>query len=77
LYLVVLPREATLLAKAIGRMHFRYMQCFNSKNKRSGHLCQNMSYSVILKAMYLSCVMRYFERNPAWAGTVQQPQRYP
>jgi putative transposase len=74
--LVVLPREATLLAKDIDQMHFRYTQYFNSKNKRSGHLWQNMFYSVVSKAMHLVCAMWYFERNPAGAGTVQPLKRY-
>jgi len=75
-HLVVLPKKASLLAKAIGGTHFRYTQYFNKKYKRSGHLWQNRFYSAVLEQMHLISAMRYIERNPVRAGEASCAEQY-
>src|SRR4051812_10110037 len=43
--LIVIPRTADALAKAIGRTHWLYPQYVNRLHRRSGHLWQNRFYS--------------------------------
>ncbi|MCB9850109.1 MAG: transposase [Phycisphaerales bacterium] len=75
-HLVVIPRTADALAKAIGRTHWRYSQYVNRMHGRTGHLWQNRFFSCLLDEHHCWEALRYVERNPVRARMVRLPWRY-
>ncbi|UCH34135.1 MAG: transposase [Armatimonadota bacterium] len=76
LHLVVTPRAADSLAKAIGRTHFIYTQYINRLHGRSGHLWHGRFYSCALDEAHCWAALCYVERNPVRAGLVARAWRY-
>ena len=64
------------LAKAVGRMHFRYTQYINRFHKRSGHLWQGRFYSCALDTRHSWLAMKYIEHNPVRVRLCRKPWRY-
>ena len=58
-HLVAIPRQATSLARAIGRAHWPYTMHFNRKYQRSGHLWQNRFYSCPLGQSHMVTAPAY------------------
>jgi putative transposase len=75
-HLIVVPRNANALAKAVGRTHWLYAQYVNRLHKRSGHLWQNRFYSNPLDDEHCLLAMRYVERNPIRARLCRIARRY-
>ena len=75
-HLVTIPQKEDSLAKAIGRIHFRYTQYINSLHGRNGHLWQNRFYSCALDDEHLWTVLSYIERNPVRAKIVHRAWDY-
>ena len=76
MHLIVTPRRADSLAKALGRAHWRYTQYINRLHGRGGHLWQNRFFSCPLDAAGAWTGMRYVERNPVRSHLVRQAWRY-
>ena len=76
-HLVVVPRDAASLARAIGRTDFLYTQRINRRDGREGHLWRNRFYSCALDEKHAVAAVRYVERNPVRARIVRQPWDYP
>lgn len=75
-HLVVVPRSAEALARAVGRAHYRYTQYVNRLHGRVGHLWQNRFFSCALDEVHLWRTVSYVERNPVRAKIVRAPWRY-
>ena len=75
-HLIVVPKTADALAKAVGRTHWRYTQYINRMHGRSGHLWQNRFFSCLLDEHHCWTALRYVERNPVRARMVRLAWRY-
>jgi putative transposase len=76
-HLIIVPRLADSLAKAVGRTHWLYAQHVNRLHGRSGHLWQNRFFSNAMDDTHCLLAMRYVERNPLRAGLCRIARRYP
>jgi putative transposase len=76
-HLVVIPREETSLARAVGRAHWLYTQYINRLHGRSGHLWQNRYFSCPLDERHTFEACVYVERNPVRSRIVRLAWRYP
>lgn len=74
---IVVPREPTSLARAIGRAHCAFAQWINRTTARTGHLWENRYFSCPLDESHLWAAVRYVERNPLRAGLVDSSVDYP
>lgn len=75
-HLVAIPRQATGLAKALGRTHTDYSRWLNM-NGETGHVWQNRFYSCPLDEPYRWDALCYVELNPVRAGMVQEASEWP
>lgn len=75
-HLLVEPRRADSLAKAIGRTHLLYAQYIHRLHDRSGHLWQSRFFSCPLDDAQCWAALRYIERNPVRAKVVRSAWRY-
>ena len=75
-HLIVTPREASSLAKALGQAHFLYTQYINRLHGRVGHIWQNRFFSCALDEAHLWAAICYVERNPLRAGLVRRAWLY-
>ena len=75
-HLVVIPRKAEALAKALKQAHGRYAAYWNTTHGSSGHAWQGRFYSCPLDEGHLWEALRYAELNPVRAGMVAQPQEW-
>ena len=75
-HLIVTPKSAAALARALGRAHYRYAQYINRLHRRSGHLWQNRFYSCALDEEHFLTALAYVEQNPVRARIVRRAWRY-
>jgi putative transposase len=54
----------------------RYLQYFNKKKNKKGHLWQGRFYSCILDERHLYGAVRYVENNPVRAAIVKEPHEH-
>jgi putative transposase len=76
-HIVAVPRDESVLAKAVGRTHWLFSQYVNRLHRRSGHLWQNRFFSCTLDEPHLWQACAYVERNPVRARLVRLAWRYP
>ena len=76
IHLIATPHRANALARAIGRVHFRYTQYINQRHNRSGHLWQNRFFSCPLGQHHFLRAVRYVERNPVRASIATLAWKY-
>ncbi len=77
-HLVLVPAEATALARAVGETHRRYTRAVNFRERVRGHLFQERFHSFpIQEDTHLLTVVRYVERNPVRARLVKHAVDYP
>lgn len=76
-HLVVVPRAASDLHRALRPLHMRYAQHVNRARSWSGHLWQGRYFSSALDECYLRAAIRYVERNPVRARMVERAEDYP
>jgi putative transposase len=69
-HLVVVPRKAEGLARALKRTHGRYASYWNASHGSTGHVWQGRYYSCPLDPTHLWEALRYTELNPVRAGLV-------
>jgi len=76
-HLIVVPREADSLARAIGEAHRRYTRAINRRQGWTGFLWQGRFASVPLDGAHLLAAARYVELNPLGAGLAERPEDWP
>lgn len=76
-HLVVVPRRAGALTRAIGETHRRYTRHINFREGWRGYLWQGRFGSVALDEPHLVAAIRYVERNPVTAQLVTRAEDYP
>ena len=74
-HLIVVPRSAESLRRAIGEAHRRYTRWINFREGWRGHLWQGRFASFVVDEDHLLTAARYVELNPVRAGLVQAPSR--
>ena len=75
-HLIVVPRSAASLRRAIGEAHRRYTRWINFREGWRGHLWQGRFASFVMDEDHLLTAARYVELNPVRGGLVQAPRRY-
>jgi putative transposase len=73
-HLVIVPKTADGLARAIGETHRQYTGFVNARARWTGHLFQGRFSSVVLDEGHLMLAARYVALNPVRAALVQRPQ---
>lgn len=76
-HLVVVPRKADSLAKALKQTHGRYATYWNATHRSSGHVWQGRFYSCPLDETHLWIALRYVELNPVRVALVSRPELWP
>ena len=75
-HLVVIPRKADALARALKQTHGRYASYWNATHRSSGHVWQGRFYSCPLDCSHLWIALRYTELNPVRAGLVAKAESW-
>jgi putative transposase len=75
-HLIVVPRSAESLRRAIGEAHRPYTRSINFREGWRGHPWQGRFASFVMDEDHLLTAARYVELNPVRAGLVQAPSRY-
>jgi putative transposase len=76
-HLLVTPRDASSLGKAMQSVGRRYVQRFNSRYDRTGTLWEGRYKAVVIDSeRYLFACHRYIELNPVRAGMTVHPGHY-
>ena len=73
----MVPKDSTLLARAIGEAHRRYTRMNYFREGVRGYLFQGRFGSCVLDEPHLLAAARYVELNPVKAGIVPQAGDYP
>lgn len=76
-HLVVMPRSAQSLTRAVGETHRRYTRHVNFREGWRGYLFQGRFGSVAMDEEHVIAAVRYVERNPVIAGMVARAEEYP
>jgi putative transposase len=76
IHLVVVPRKAEGLARALRQTHGRYASYWNAVHGSSGHVWQGRYYSCPLDQAHLWEALRYTELNPIRAGLVAEAESW-
>ncbi|NQT38075.1 MAG: transposase [Planctomycetes bacterium] len=76
-HLIVVPKSADGLRRAIGEAHRRYTRRINFRQRWRGHLWQGRFASFVLDEPHLLAAARYIELNPVRARLVTAPSEYP
>lgn len=76
IHLVVVPRRAEGLARALAETHKRYARRINFRYGWRGYLWQGRFSSYLMDESYLLAAIRYVECNPVAAGMVQRAEDY-
>jgi len=76
-HLHLLLQESEEIGVSIKRITVSYVQWFNRKYSRVGHLFQNRYKSEPIEdERYLTAVLRYIHQNPIKAGIVKEASKY-
>lgn len=75
-HLIVVPKRATSMARALGRTQAEYAKYFNLVQRSCGHVWQARYFSCPLDGAHLGRAMTYVERNPVRAGLVEDALTY-
>ncbi len=75
-HLIVVPRSADGLRRAVGEAHRRYTRRVNFRQGWRGHLWQGRFASFVMDELYTLSCARYVERNPVRAGLCRRPEQY-
>ena len=76
-HLIVRPRRADSLARAIGRAHQLHTIRINRAHAWRGHLWANRFYSTPLDETHRWVAAKYIELNPVRAGLARRAERWP
>lgn len=76
-HLLMSPRTALGIGKAMQSVGRRYVRYFNDRHRRTGTLWEGRYRATIIDTEeYLFTCCRYIEENPVRAGMVSHPSRY-
>ncbi|MCI5059776.1 MAG: transposase [Alphaproteobacteria bacterium] len=75
-HLLILPKDASLIARAIGEAHRRYTNLINRKQGWSGHLFQNRFFSYAMDEQHALRASRFIETLPITNGITDKPENY-
>ena len=75
-HFIVIPTEKFSLSDTFREVNMIYVQYFNKKYKRVGHLWNGRYYSVMLDENHLAIGARYVERNPVRADLTSRPEEW-
>lgn len=76
-HLLVVPRSADGLRRALGEAQRRYTRRVNFREGWRGHLWEGRFASFVMDEDYLIAAARYVELNPVRAGLVRSADAYP
>ena len=76
-HLLVVPKRADSLARAVGLVHARHSRRLNDARGWTGHLWASRFYSTPLDQAHLWTAIRYLELNPVRAGLVRRAEAWP
>src|ERR1700722_8711163 len=71
-HLILVPADATGLARALGETHRRYVSYVNARARQTGHLFQGRFASVVMDEEHLLSAARYVSLNPVRARLVKR-----
>jgi putative transposase len=71
-HLLLVPKDATGLARALGETHRRYAGYVNARARRTGHLFQGRFSSVAMDEAHLLASARHVSLNPVRARLVKR-----
>jgi putative transposase len=76
-HLILVPKDETGLARAIGAAHRRDTHFVNARGRWTGHLFQSRFASVTMGEGHLANAVRYVSLNPVRARLVKHAQDWP
>jgi putative transposase len=76
-HLILVPRSAEAIARAVGETHRRYTAFVNARARQTGHLFQSRFSSVVMDEDHLLAAVRYVSLNPVRAGLAARPEAWP
>ena len=76
IHLIVQPKEAPMMARAIGETHRRYTNHINGRENWSGHLFQNRFFSYVADEQHALRAARFVETLPVTLGIAPKPENY-
>src|SRR5579859_7002734 len=76
-HLMLTPRDATGISKALHSASRRYARYFNARYRRTGTLWEGRFHAAVIRSEhYLFACHRYIDLNPVRAGIVAHPEQY-
>jgi putative transposase len=76
-HVIVVPRTAEALARALGEAHRRYTRHVNFREGWRGFLWQGRFASFAIQGQHALAAVRYVERNPVRAALVKRAWQWP
>ena len=76
IHLIVIPKKANLLSRAIGETHRRYTNHINLRKNWRGHLFQDRFFSYAMDDQYTLRAIRYIETLPVTLKLTPYPEKY-
>ncbi len=76
-HLVLMPKDADGLRRALAPVHRRYAGHIHARRKRSGHFWQGRFGCVAMDEDHLAASLRYVALNPVRARLVERAQDWP
>src|SRR5271163_2576578 len=76
-HLILNPRHADGLGRAVGEAHRRYTNFINARGRWTGHLFQSRFASVTMDEAHLMAAVRYVSLNPVRACLVARAEDWP
>jgi putative transposase len=76
-HLILNPRQADGLGRAVGEAHRPYTNFFNARGRWTGHLFQSRFASVSMVESHLISAVCYVSLNPVRARLVAQAEDWP
>ncbi len=76
-HLILVPKKADDLAKAVGETHKTYTKTINKRHQWKGYLWEGRFKSYFMDNSYVFCAIRYVEMNPVRGRMVDAPEKYP
>ena len=76
-HLILVPRDADGLRRALGEAHRRYTRRINLREGWRGHLWQERFHSFPMDQTWLLAAARYVELNPVRARLVKRARQWP
>ena len=77
-YHLALTTPRPNLGAGMGRLNQLYVQWFNHRHDRTGHLFERRYWSAVIESdAHMLAVIRYIAENPVRAGLCQRPRDWP